>query len=162
RSPRRTALLAVLGGMSVVLLPGLAFGAGLIFPDMGARVLGRAGAFVAKGDDITALGINPAQLAKLRGWNLHVSLNIPMNPIELTCKGLPNCTTLAGQPVSGVKNSKFGIGNFNPILGVSTNFGLKTWSFGFVFMAPPGVGNKSYPVDGPQRYDTQDIDFRVF
>ncbi|MCB9545991.1 MAG: outer membrane protein transport protein [Myxococcales bacterium] len=46
------------------------------YPDNNARVLGRAGAFVARADDPSAIQYNPAGLARLHGLNLLLSVNL--------------------------------------------------------------------------------------
>lgn len=46
------------------------------YPDNNARVLGRAGAFAARADDPSAIQYNPAGLAKLKGFNVLLSVNL--------------------------------------------------------------------------------------
>jgi heat shock protein HtpX len=40
----------------------------------------------------------------------------------------------------------------DPLIGISTNFGLKDWGFAFAAYSPAGVARESYPDTGGQRY----------
>lgn len=62
----------------MALLPGAALAGGFEseYADNNARVLGRAGAFAARADDPSAIQYNPAGLAKLKGFNVLLSVNL--------------------------------------------------------------------------------------
>lgn len=59
-------------------LPSAAFAGGFEseYADNNARVLGRGGAFAARADDPSAIQYNPAGLAKLKGFNVLLSVNV--------------------------------------------------------------------------------------
>jgi long-chain fatty acid transport protein len=160
---RRLLLLKLAGAVLVTALPtAAAHAAGLVFPENGVRSIGRGGAVVAQGDDISTMGINPAQLAKHKGWQFDLQINIHHAPSSFTCTGLPNCINSDGTKASTVSNSGgIKLGNLGPVVGASTDFGLKRWTFGLAVIAPPGVGNRAYPATGPQRYDIINVDFRI-
>jgi long-subunit fatty acid transport protein len=120
----------------------------------GARADGRAGAFVAKADDIAAVGINPAGLANIGttliqlgnrfSYNQHTFLRNPT--LDWSHQGEPPYTEFAkvsnGAPWQVL----------DPLLGVATNFGLKDWGFAAAVYSPAGVAREVYPDDGGQRY----------
>lgn len=68
---KKTVLVVVLAG-----LPSAALAGGLFVPGYGSQGQPRAGAFVAKADDASALYYNPAGLAKQRGTSIHLGFNL--------------------------------------------------------------------------------------
>lgn len=58
-----------------LLAPAVASAGGVYVGESGSQAMERAGAFVAKADDPTALSINPAGLAKARGFELYLGGN---------------------------------------------------------------------------------------
>src|SRR5262245_46834598 len=61
---------------AVLLVPGTAAAGGLFIPGTGPQAQARAGAFVAKADDPSALFHNPAGFAQQDGWVVHVGANL--------------------------------------------------------------------------------------
>lgn len=70
---RASALVCVLAG---VIAPVSAFGYGIEVPENGGVAFGRAGAFVARASDPSALMLNPGGMGNLRGFQLTLSGNI--------------------------------------------------------------------------------------
>lgn len=123
---------------------------------VGARAAGRGGAFVARADDPTAISVNPAGLADLRGWRLEVGNTFSYNSYAFTRaptldyanvqNGMPTPTTFAqvknGTPAQAA----------DPFIGVTTDFGLSDWGFGLAVFAPPGIAQEEFPTTGGQNY----------
>lgn len=66
---------ARLAGLAVLASGPSAFAGGLVVPGYGSQGQPRAGAFVAKADDGSALYYNPAGLAKQKGTSIHLGMN---------------------------------------------------------------------------------------
>lgn len=108
----------------------------------GARVAGRAGAYVAKADDLYAIEYNPAGLARLRGWTVQISNRFSYN--EVIFDRAPytdangNVTTFErasnGKPLQAL----------DPLLAVSYDFGLKDFGFALAAYAPPGTARVAF------------------
>jgi long-chain fatty acid transport protein len=123
---------------------------------VGARAAGRGGAFVARADDPTAISINPAGLADLRGWRLYVGNTFSYNSYTYTRaptldyanvqNGMPTPTNFAqvknGTPAQAA----------DPFIGLTTDFGLSDWGFGLAVFAPPGIAQEEFPTTGGQNY----------
>ncbi len=123
---------------------------------LGARASGRGGAFVARADDPTAISINPAGLASLRGTHLEIGNQFSYNSYAYT-----RATTLdTGNPQNGVAPSvsfaRVSNGSAaqaaDPFIGVTTDFGLDNWGFGLAAFAPPGIAQEEFPETGGQNY----------
>ena len=123
---------------------------------LGARAAGRGGAFVARADDPTAISINPAGLADLRGWRLEVGNQFSYNSYAYT-----RAPTLDwGQEMNGtaptVAFARVTNGTpaqaADPFIGVTTDFGLQDWGFGLAVYAPSGIAQEQFPVTGGQNY----------
>ncbi len=122
----------------------------------GARAAGRGGAFVAKADDLSAVGLNPAGLAKTDTTYIHIGNRFSLNQNTFT-----RAPTLDwGNTTNGVPpyvefdsvSTDVPFQPLDPIIGVATNFGLPDWGFAVAAYSPPGVSRQEYPVDGGQRY----------
>lgn len=146
----------LLSAALVTAFAGLAFADGGYFAgSKGARVAGRGGAFVVKADDVMASAINPAGLARLDGTTVqvgnrfsHHGQSYERQPTLDWAKGgtLPPYVDFAK-----VDNGKPWM-LLDPLLGVTTDFGLDDFGFAFLAYAPPGVREQEFPVDGGQRY----------
>lgn len=122
----------------------------------GARAAGRAGAFTARADDLSAAAFNPAGLARIESTTLQVGNRFSYNAHSFTrAPTLDFGNTQGGVPpyveFATVENSR-PWQLLDPLLGVATNFGLRDWGFGLFAYAPAGVGRQEFPVDGGQRY----------
>lgn len=107
---------------------------GLFVPGYGSQAQPRAGAFVAKADDPSALYYNPAGLAKQKGTNAHLGMNFIAFNQKFQRAGVYEATDDApaddwtGQPYGEVENEAtpaIGVGRFQgiPLFGVTTDLG---------------------------------------
>lgn len=133
-----------------------AHAAGYFTGNRGAHASGRAGAFVAKADDLSAVMYNPAGLSRIGTTLIHVGNRFSYN--QHTFTRAPTNDTLIddfGNPVpvrfAQVENQQ-PWQLLDPMLGVATNFGLEGWGFALAAYAPPGVARYQYPLNGGQRY----------
>ena len=83
---RRTHLIAIVVATATV--SGTAHAGGLFIPGVGSQAMGRAGAFVAKADDPSALHHNPAGFAKVKGMAVHLGSNLVDFSLEFTRDGV--------------------------------------------------------------------------
>lgn len=149
---------------------------GLFVPGYGSQAQPRAGAFVAKADDPSALYYNPAGLAKQKGTNAHLGMNfIAFNQkfqrtgsYEVPEGNVPE-EAWTGQAYGEVENEAtpaVGFGRFQgiPLLGVTTDLGGATpLVFGVGLIADHGYPEREieegYQFEDPntppppQRYD---------
>jgi long-subunit fatty acid transport protein len=151
-------------------------GAGFEFPTNGTQALGRGAAFTAKADDLTAIEYNIAGLAKLKGTHFLINLNLASQSFSFARSGLYPTGTLAqsgadvsGQPFPVVhkKGEVYPI----PIGGVSTDFGLKRFTFALGINGPSSMGRKKFPeyvklangemAPAPQRFELLDEDILI-
>jgi hypothetical protein len=148
-------VLTTLLGAATVAAPALADG-GYYSGALGARAAGRGGAFVARADDVTAVGINPAGLANVDGTIFEAGNQFSYNGYDFT-----RATTLDnGNPQNGVAPSvsfaRVGNGTpwqaADPFLGAASNLGLRNWGFALAAFAPPGISREQYPLDAGQRF----------
>src|SRR5689334_10207926 len=118
-----------------LLVARVAHAGGLFIPDSGAQPQARAGAFVAKADDATALAHNPAGLALLPGTQLYLDANFVRMSLSYTRSGRYEPTpaplpphSYDGMPYPTVTDSSvptFGVAGFQPIplIAVVTDLG---------------------------------------
>jgi len=134
----------------------------------GARAAGRAGAFTAKADDVSAVGINPAGLANIGTTLIQVGNRFSYNEHTFTRNPTLDWRDTDSPPYvtfPQVKNSApWQV--LDPLVGVATNFGLENWGFAFAAYSPAGVARESYSQSGGQRYmmvrrNAQLIDYSV-
>lgn len=138
-------------------LPSTALAEGYYSGFKGAHAAGRGGAFVAKADDISAAHFNPAAFAWHKGTQVQLGNRFSFNqwryqraPTEDW--GNPNPDGTA--PIVSFDETKNepGLQALEPLLGVSTDFGLEDWGFALSASAPAGIGKMDFPVDGGGRY----------
>ena len=122
----------------------------------GARATGRAGAFVAKADDLMAVQFNPAGLAKLDGTLLQIGNRFSYNAFSYTRASTLDYGNVMNGVAPLVQFSQVSNSQpwqlLDPLLGVASNLGLKGWGFALAAYAPPGISRESFPVGGGQRY----------
>ena len=115
-----------LGGLVIagsILVPCAANAGGLFLPGSGATSTSRAGAAITSTDDGEALSVNPAGLAKTKGWTITISTAFIRYFMEFTRRGTYDSSPdfnygYAGQPYGTVENDPkppLGIGKFQPI-----------------------------------------------
>ena len=134
-----------------------AFAQGYFSGIQGARAAGRAGAFTARADDLSAVEVNPAGIATLGTTVIHIGNRISYNDYAYTRQP----TLDWGHPDS---NGRPPLVHFDrvhnqqpwqaldPMLAIGTNFGLRDWGFAVAAYAPAGIAREQYPSDGGQRY----------
>lgn len=132
------------------LAPGIALAGGFEteYPDNGARALGRAGAFVARADDPSAIYYNPAGLAGQDGFELFISANL----IALTATFDPADDFVLGNTA----RREFGtLSNeadpfIAPMIAAHFDFdALPTLDFGFGIYGPSATGHRKFPNQYP-------------
>lgn len=122
----------------------------------GARAAGRAGAFVAKADDVTAAAVNPAGLASVGGTVLQLGNRFSYNHFAYDRASTLDYGNVAGGVAPEVtfetveNEQPFQL--LDPLIGAATNFGLEDFGFALYVHAPPGIGRLDFPVDSGQRY----------
>ena len=144
-----------------LIVPAFAFAGGFEYPDNGTTALGRAGAFTAKADDPSAIYYNPAGLSKLRGWKIMLDSNLTFKRVSFT-RAPENGVTY---PTVKNKLSPFP----GPMFVVSTDFGLKKWTFALGLYGPSAVGKVEYPDDpdlkypavAPQKFELVSLDTMI-
>lgn len=112
--------LTVLG---LAFIPHAASAGGLLLPGSGAISTSRAGAAVASVDDGEALGINPAGLAKTKGWTITVSAAVIGFSMEFQRAGTYDPIAAEDRPFEGQRypsvtndpSLPLGIGKYQPI-----------------------------------------------
>lgn len=153
RSLRRSLLLSI--AVASAASPAHA-GGGYYSGFNGARPGGRAGAFTARADDLSAVIFNPAGLAHLDSNLVQVSNRFSYNASEFTRKptldwanpdgGVPPYVEFAT-----VRNQE-PWQLLDPLIGVASNLGLRDFTFALAAFAPAGVGRVAFPIEGGQRY----------
>jgi len=141
------ALTSALAGGVLLSSPGARAG-GFEYTDNGARVVGRAGAFVAKADDPMAINYNPGGLTLLPGLQLHVGGNLADLSYEFTRAGVDELVAQGVYPSATVANSASPF--FAPSLALS--YGADRWAVGFGVYGPGAYGKKDYPADGVNQF----------
>ena len=152
-------LVALTALFTTVLMAATAWAEGGYFSgSLGANASGRAGAFVAKADDLSAVSFNPAGLVNLETTIVEVSNQSSYNSYSYTRNttadyGHPDPQTGAAPSVAfdKVSNAKPWQA-LVPMLGVASKLGRKDWAFALAAYAPPGISQQSFPLDGGQRY----------
>ena len=123
--------------------------------DIGARGLGRAGAFVAGADDITAQWYNPAALTRIKGGMIGFNAAGVHQFIDFqradSAGPLDEDGNLTYTPNAAVSNGASPV--FIPHVGVAYGWEKLTLYAG---LTTPYAGDFSYPSDGPQRYSLID------
>src|SRR5688572_995996 len=145
------------GFLALALAPAAAGAGGLYIPGYGSQAQPRAGAFVAKADDGSALYYNPAGLAKQRGTSIHLGFNLVDFDQRFDRDGVyevPEDETMETDytgdeyaPVSDNSTPALGIGGFQgiPLLAVVTDLGGRTpLVFGVGLIAEHGFPEREY------------------
>lgn len=144
--------LAVAGAAAMALSLGAASEAtagGFTFPELGAKAGGRGGAYMLGANGPEVIYFNPALLTRLDGSHITLDLSLHTLNAEFTRAGTdPNSDT--GEGFATVENES---GPFpEPMLFMSSDFGLDDFAFGLGFYGPNAYGSRSFPEDGPQRF----------
>jgi long-subunit fatty acid transport protein len=169
--PRLAILVASLMGTSTALA------GGLVVPGAGPTAQPRAGAFVARADDASTIGHNPAGLAKQDGTSITIGANFINYDLTYQRAGAyelsgeldaPDYEGLPYPEVSDQSKPSLGLGGFQllPTIGVVTDLGMPHLPFrvGVGLFTPQGYIAREYQeshdlegattaAPGPQRYD---------
>ena len=152
---RRLLPIASAAFLAAVLSVPQADAGGLYLPGYGSQAQPRAGAFVAKADDPSALFHNPAGLARQRGTAIHLGFNFVNFSQTFERDGVYEADPLGahpwdGQPYDKVENNSkpaIGIGSTAaiPMLAVASDLGLDLpVTFGFGLLAAHGYPYRDY------------------
>jgi long-chain fatty acid transport protein len=156
-------------GLSLTLLVATAtpaFAGGVTLPGYGSQAQPRAGAFVAKADDPSAIFHNPAGLAKLKGTVIQIGFNLINYSLKFKRAGTydnytndGNNLDFAGEEYDWVENSAHGasaIGDFTavPLLAAATDLGLDLPMMFAAGVFAPGAGS-------PDREFAEDYDLEA-
>lgn len=151
----RKSILGVAAALVLASGPALADG-GYYTGALGARAAGRGGAFVARADDVTAVSINPAGLANLRGTHLQFGNQLSYNGYAYTRAPTLDWGNAQNGMAPTVAFPRVTNGTpaqaADPFIGLSTDFGLRDWTFGLAAFAPPGIAQEQFPSTGGQNY----------
>lgn len=159
---------AVLGALC-----GRAQGAGFEILDPGIVSMGRAGAYVARADDLSAMEANPAGLSKQTGPIFQVGLGLARLDLTFTRRGSGDFVNLEGRqvrdpaldpetggPFAAVSPS--GAGSLTPapfLVGAWGNaFRVPGLTLALGLLPSSFVVGRGYPETGPQRYLTRKTD----
>lgn len=129
--------------LALVLMPAACMCAGFFIHDVGVKTIGRGTAFIVKADDLTCLYLNPGGLSKIKGTNLY----------GYFVWGIFNIEYQREEWQEPVKNQNPGDGL--PFGAISSDFGLKDWTFAYGIYGPYGIGT-IYDKEGVQRYSMID------
>lgn len=148
-------VVAAVLGLSAIALVARADG-GYYTGPLGPRAAGRGGAFVARADDVTALGINPAGLADLDETTFQLGNQLAYYGYDYTRAPTPDWGNAQNGMPPTVTFEKVKNGTpwqaLLPFIGASSRLGLSNWTFGAAVYAPPGISREQFPQDGGQRY----------
>ena len=146
---------------------GAANAGGLYVGDNGSQASQRAGAFVAKADDATALAYNPAGLAAVRRAEMFIGVSVLTMDASFQRDGgyqADLAADYAGQEYPEVRN--VGGPRTIPMISVAIPLGSRA-TIAAGFFAPHSYGGGDYPAEivtatgarapAPQRYDIVDF-----
>jgi long-chain fatty acid transport protein len=152
---RRLGTAALLAGLWIG-VSSAALAGGSYIPDIGARALGRAGAFVVGADDLMALHYNPAALTNMKKTSFFFDLGLI--GADVSFQRAPGITRPDGTVIDPDKtfpevHNEAGYRPIPAILVGSSldSLGCKECAVAMGFYGPYN-GNYQYPMDGPQRY----------
>ncbi len=133
---------------------------GMTVGDLGTQAEGRAGAFAAKSDDLTAIEYNPAGLTLIGGTQFYLS-----NRFGYAIERFTRAPTRDADPEISTRDDGVRSGQLvtfdrvenghpwqllNPVIAAGSNFGLESWAFALGAYAPPGISVQEFPDDnGP-------------
>jgi long-subunit fatty acid transport protein len=163
-------LLCMPAFLGAVMVAAPAMAQGYFAGTQGARAAGRAGAFTAKADDLSAVALNPAGLAKVGGTIIqvgnrfsHNSYSYKRDPTLDWGHSTSDSSGIEHAPLvsfATVRNQK-PWQPLDPLIGVASNLGLRDWGFALAAYAPAGIGRQEFPIDGGQRYMFVGYDMQI-
>lgn len=117
---------------------------------IGAKAIGRGGAFTAKADDLSAAMYNPAGFTRIGSTSLQLDNKFAYNTITFDRAPVPNSDGTSTTFARAENTNKFQ--PLDPLLGISTTFGLPDWAFALVGYANSGISSLAFPEAGSQKY----------
>lgn len=141
--------LGAITATATVFAPGEAAAGGYYVGPIGGKAVGRAGAFTARADDLSAVYYNPAGLTKMDGFHIQLDNKLSYNSFEFQRQPILDATGMVTTTFEPVQ-SETTFQPLTPLLGVG--YGLGEWAFALVAYAGSGVSNMDFPEDGSQRY----------
>ncbi len=170
--------------LTLLLFAPTARAGGILVPGAGPQGQARAGAFVAKSDDPSAMSNNPAGFARVRGTVVGIGVNLVdydesfLRSGSYEASGEAEALNYEGQPypeISDQSRPSIGLAGFQaiPLLVVASDLGRPHWPLRFAFgvFAPQGFPERNFAerVDagtsdlapGPQRYDNMQQQARI-
>ncbi|MCB9655587.1 MAG: outer membrane protein transport protein [Deltaproteobacteria bacterium] len=127
---------------------------GFYIGDIGARGMGRAGAFVAAPDSLLAIHYNPAALSYLRGFHFESSLTLNYwnTKIERTCPCVsseqPDAAAIDQRLEAEFRNSPAQSGQALPVPFFALGYGFEPYDLTVSFAAwGPNSGEHDYGID---------------
>lgn len=136
----------------------VAFAGGFEIADQGARASGRAGAFTARADDLSAIEYNPAGLARNKGTHFYLSNRFSYANEEYRRAPTLDWSGISCEVCLPYYKKFQAVENGTPwqilgtMLGASFDAGLEDWGFAVGVYGPPAMGAQRFPDDGPQKY----------
>ncbi|MCB9755876.1 MAG: outer membrane protein transport protein [Myxococcales bacterium] len=146
------AAFAVLGLTGALTIAADAHAGGFEIPDLGARSLGRGGAYAVGAADLTALHYNPGKLAALGGTRFLYTHNLVWHDTAFqraTLSDVWGDDAGTSFPLAENANKLFPLG---AAAFLGSDFGLKNWMFAAGIYGPNSVGRHEYPDYGPQSF----------
>lgn len=137
-------------GLSVVGFGFRAYAGGYFLGPIGAQAMGRAGAFTAKADDLSAAFYNPAGFTRSGATRVQLDNKLAYNVVTFDREPYVNGdgTVTAFERAENVDRPQW----LAPLAGVSTAFGLSDWAFALVAYANSGMSSLVFPEMGAQKY----------
>lgn len=117
---------------------------------IGAKAIGRGGAFTAKADDLSAVMYNPAGLTRIGSTSIQLDNKFAYNVITFD-----RAPFLNGDGTTTTFNRAENTNKFqplDPLVGVSSTLGLSDWAFALVAYANSGISSLKFPESGAQKY----------
>lgn len=127
------------------------FAGGMEVTENGAAILGRSGAFTARGDHPMAIHYNPGALTRLKGNHVYVGTNLIELDFLFTRVGLEEQGLLAPEgPYASAEVTNEPHTFVGPSL--AAMYGGGKWAVGAGLYGPGAVGNRYFDEEGPQRF----------
>lgn len=154
---------SLLAAVAVLLAPAAARSAGFEFGPQGVQAVGRGGAITAGVSDPSAIWLNPARLSLLRGTNFLYNHTVSILDLEFDrapaqrCEGGPGQTPCvpSGYPTAFPRDyEQENIFPSGMSLGLTSDFGLKNWTFGLGLNGPASFGKVAYANNAPNEGET--------
>ena len=143
--------LALIVFASILTAAPMTFAGGMEVTENGAPIIGRAGAFTARGDHPMTIHYNPGALTRLKGNHVYLGTNLINMDFSFTRSGLKEQGLLAPEgPYASATVENEPHTFVGPSLAAS--YGAGAWAIGGGIYGPGAVGNRYFDPEGPQRF----------